>query len=536
MGLPYQILTALRLTLQDQILEIAGSLIQNLARPVIQRSLPPRSRPGRMLTHRFLSEKAIDGAILSGIVPDNAWAKYTLPKGLPKYGQRSLAIENEAHTIDDFSGRIENGYGKGVKTLLCSDVGIVKIGARSFPARFNLHFHEADIAGPHFDLVAEGVSPGTRKWEIHIPRGDFKGRYAFNQTSKGIIVVPMLDEGLIHAKPKYALKHEDFFSKIDSNPSDWVVEQKIDGSLGNAVIKDNRVVFRSHRDTGQTYYDRLPQLEDIGNHSRLATCRTLFKGPHQSKTVLQGELYHPDGAARMGGILNSFPDKARAIQATRGPAQFYAWDILKLRGKSVSELSQADRRALLEEVIQDIRRFNKNWHVVLRKPDWLPAKEFYEGVVSYDLPFGEGIVIKDAHQAHGEGTWFKIKQTDFEDFEVVGILPGKGKYADSVGKFEVRLPGGTEVGEVGSFSITDQQRDWIWEHRDQLVGSIAKVRVQETTNRLVPRAGVFVSWHEGKGPTEAGLLMYSETLAGGDPEEAMRTKYALISSAGWNRK
>jgi hypothetical protein len=44
-----------------------------------------------------------------------------------------------------------------------------------------------------------------------------------------------------------------------------------------------------------------------------------------------------------------------------------------------------------------------------------------------------------------------------------------------------------------------------------------------------------MDFHEGKGTTEAGLLMYSESLSGGDQEQMMRTKYALIAAAGWRR-
>jgi hypothetical protein len=532
---------ALALTLRDQLLDVSGALVIPGLKRVIHSSLPPKMHPGRMLTHRLLSSRSIDGAILSGLAPADAWAKFTLPKGLPRDGQKFLAIENEPHTIDDFDGVIEAGYGKGTKTLLCSDNGIVKVGKASFPGRFNLHFHEAEVAGPHYDLVVEGVPSGTRNWELHIPRGEYKGRYAFHTTAKGsVIVVPMVDQGITHPKPAYSLKDQAFLDKIAATPEDWVIEQKIDGSLGNAVIKDNRVSFRSHRDTGETYYDRLPQLEHIENSSRAWSCRWLFPGPKQSGTVLKGELYHPDGAARMGGILNSLPDKARQIQALRGPATYWAWDILKLRGRDVSAKPVAERRILLEQVIREIRLFNKHWNIVPKcQPDQDP-REFYAQVVAHPLPFGEGIVVKRSTEAHGAGTWLKLKQTDFEDLEVVDILEGNGKYAHSAGKLVVRVPGSDvrhngELGEVGSFAVTDDQRQWIWEHKELLKGSIAKVRVQELTERGVPRAGVFMAWHEGKGPTNAGLLMYSESLAGGDQEDMMDIKYALISANGWRR-
>jgi hypothetical protein len=41
--------------------------------------------------------------------------------------------------------------------------------------------------------------------------------------------------------------------------------------------------------------------------------------------------------------------------------------------------------------------------------------------------------------------------------------------------------------------------NWIWQHRELLKGSVAKIQVQEMTARGAPRAGVFHAFHEGKG-------------------------------------
>ena len=88
--------------------------------------------------------------------------------------------------------------------------------------------------------------------------------------------------------------------------------------------------------------------------------------------------------------------------------------------------------------------------------------------------------------------------------------------------------------EVGSFPLTDEQRQWIWDHRDVLTGQIAEVRAMKVTDRGAIRAGVFVRFHPSR--SEAGLLMYTESLAGGDPEESRSTLYRLKSAAGWKRK
>lgn len=495
------------------------------------RNLVPTA--SRWATANAWAEKTVDGAIIGGLRPPRSGAKYAIPKGLPKQGDRALAIENEPHTLDGFNGVIKEGYGKGTKLLLSSEKVGVKIAGKRFLTDMEYHIHDAERAGLHYDLAIANLPPGTKEFELHIPRGEFKGRWAFVTTAKGMVITPMKDRGIVLPKPDYSLKHTEFLDRVKNEPLGWVVEHKMDGSLGNCAIKDFSATFRSHRDSGQTYYDRLPQLEDLANRSKYLTFRSLFPGPQLNGTVLQGELYHPDGAGRMGGILNAMPEKAQAIQKLRGPATYWGWDIVKYKGRDVSHLPYIERRELLDQVITELRQYNKHYNIVERCMPGEDPAAFYERITSLPLPFGEGIVLKRSTDAAGE-TWFKVKKTDFEDLQVMEILPGTGKYADTVGKMVVRNPDNGAIGEVGSFAITDEMRDWIWDHKELLTGSVAKIQVQEMTSRGAPRAGVFHAFHEGKG-SEAGLLMYAESLAGGNQEEMMRTKYALISAAGWRR-
>ena len=94
-------------------------------------------------------------------------------------------------------------------------------------------------------------------------------------------------------------------------------------------------------------------------------------------------------------------------------------------------------------------------------------------------------------------------------------------------------PTGVES-EIGSFQLTNEQRQWIWQHRDVLTGQIAEVRALTVNESGAIRAGVFVRFHASK--SEADLLMFSESLAGGEPEESRSTLYRLKSAAGWRRK
>jgi len=245
--------------------------------------------------------------------------------------------------------------------------------------------------------------------------------------------------------------------------------------------------------------------------------------------MLVGELVHPDGAARQGGILNAHPDKSQAIQRLRGSSEFYAWDIEKLRGKDVSGLPQWKREQLYTEVIADLRRFNKAYHVAELAPDNVSFKDYYEQHVLGDaLPWGEGVVAK--HKYSVDRNWHKIKRSDTIDLVVTDFIEGKGKYEGTLGVLVVAGPTG-ESGKIGSFSITDKQRDWIWTNRDLLVGEVAEIEAFEMTpGREVPRAGRFIRWHASK--SEASLIMYAETVTGDmNRNSTLSTKYALIQSA-----
>ena len=108
-----------------------------------------------------------------------------------------------------------------------------------------------------------------------------------------------------------------------------------------------------------------------------------------------------------------------------------------------------------------------------------------------------------------------------------------GKFAGSLGAMVVEGPTGVES-EIGSFQLTDEQRRWIWEHRQVLTGQIAEVRAMKVNETGAIRAGVFVRFHPSK--SEQGLLLYSESLTGStDPDESRQMMYRLKTSAGWQR-
>jgi ATP-dependent DNA ligase len=210
----------------------------------------------------------------------------------------------------------------------------------------------------------------------------------------------------------------------------------------------------------------------------------------------------------------------------------YAWDIAKFKGRDVSQMPYGERCELYEGVIEEIGLFNKHFHVVPTMPEDGDPVKFYQAIINdpRGLPYSEGVVVKYKDAAD---EWFKVKANDTLDVKVVRCIEGTGKFAGSLGAMVVEGPTGVES-EVGSFQLTNEQRQWIWDHRDVLTGQIAEVRAMNVNESGAIRAGVFVRFHPSR--SEAGLLMYSESLADGDPEESRSTLYRLKSGTGWRRK
>jgi hypothetical protein len=489
----------------------------------------------QLALNRALQKKAVDGALLAGPRTGKEYAKFTLKKGLPT-DQRpmSLAVENEPHSLDDFDGVIKKGYGKGEKRLIYSGVGVIKVSGSCQLGKINVHEHVFEKAGFHYDFVAEGVDPHTRSFEVNIPNSLLKNRYAFRQAfdQHRYLVVRLKDNSVLVAKPDIHLKPPEFLKTLSNSTRPVSVEWKDDGSLANVAIHNLRAVYRSHRPEGEPYYDKLPAMEDVSNRSPVWLARKLFPGPEQEGTVLRGELHHPDGAARVGGILNALPEKAIQIQRERGPVEFYAWDIAKFKGRDVSQMPYGQRRELYKGVIAEIRLFNRHLHVVPAMPEGGDPVEFYRAIINdpRGLPYSEGVVVK---YKDAVDEWFKVKANDTLDVKVIRCIEGTGKFAGSLGAMVVEGPTGVKS-EIGSFQLTNEQRQWIWDHRDVLTGQIAEVRAMKVNASGAIRAGVFVRFHPSR--SEAGLLMYSESLAGGDLAESRSTLYKLKSASGWRTK
>jgi hypothetical protein len=487
---------------------VAGAISKHVRLTVTGTHIPHEG-PSRLASYRQAVTRTVDGAVLDGEAP-GTWAKYAIPKGLPsEEGERRMAIENQAHSVEEKSFVIKEGYGKGTKTLVYAGTATYKIDGESQFGRVAVHLHNADRAGLHYDLVCEGVPVGTERWELAIYNGPYKGRYAFVDASgalssgeynEGRLVTRMKDRGARLAKPDYRLKDRAWLAtEVRANPGRYTLERKYDGVLVNAAGREGRMYLRSHREGGETYYDRFPQLEHLSNDSRLLSCRLLFPVADFEFTV-QAELVHADGAARVGGLCSSAPEKAQAYQEAHGPSSLFVWDCLNYHGKDVSGLPYRERRVYAARLVEELRPYSDHIHLAEEMPAGGDPVVFYDRVVSDQrgLPYSEGVVAKDNGDPSG-GAWYKVKQSDLADFELVQVLPGNGgKFTTSAGALVVRDPISGTHSRVGSFKVNNQTRQYIFDHRAELEGSVVRIEAMEKTTDGAARAGRFVDFHPDK--------------------------------------
>ena len=209
----------LTLSVGETLVHEAGRLLFGLALGTAKQLLdtPQPLGTSQLAFPRALQRKTVDGALLAGPRTEKEYAKYTLKKGLPtEQRPRTLAVENQPHSVDDFNGVIKEGYGKGEKRLIYSGTGVIKVGGNNQLGKINVHAHDAEKAGLHYDFVAEGVDPHTESFEVNIPNGALKGSYAFRQAfeKNRYLVVRMKDNSVLVAKPDIHLKPPEFLKTV----------------------------------------------------------------------------------------------------------------------------------------------------------------------------------------------------------------------------------------------------------------------------------------------------------------------------------
>jgi len=188
------------------------------------------------------------------------------------------------------------------------------------------------------------------------------------------------------------------------------------------------------------------------------------------RCVVDGEVViaGPDGLDFEALLLRIHPAASRvAMLAAESPASFIAWDLLALGVDDLRELTQAERRARLDQALADVA---PPIHLTPATRDSEMATDWFDRFEGAGL---DGVIAKplDAAYQPGKRAMLKIKHARTADCVVAGFRWHKNGRDTHVGSLLLGLFDGSgqlhHVGVTASFS---------WERRASLLAEIAPLR------------------------------------------------------------
>ncbi len=231
----------------------------------------------------------------------------------------------------------------------------------------------------------------------------------------------------------------------------WAFEMKWDGVRTVAYLAGGQVklLSRKGRDDTAAYFDVVEDLAAI----------------EVETAVLDGEMVVTDPAGRPNfGLLQHRINLTRPADIERAaktwPAQLMLFDILDLNGRSLIKKPYAERRELLEDLVQPRRargcRCRRSSTATCRRRS-TPAEELkLEGVVAKRLDS----VYQPGRRAR---TWLEDQAAPHQEVVIGGWRPGQGRRDGGIGSLLLGVPtadGLRYVGRVGS-GFNDRQLDEI---------------------------------------------------------------------------
>jgi bifunctional non-homologous end joining protein LigD len=185
---------------------------------------------------------------------------------------------------------------------------------------------------------------------------------------------------------------------------DWAFEIKWDGYRLAIHIEPTKVRILTRG--GHDWTTRFSAIEQAAKDLGAATI------------ILDGEAVVLDdqGRSDFGALQNALGGRGGKRNAEA--AIFYAFDLLYYDGHDLTRMDQAERRAILENVLTE-----RDGPIRLSEEIEADGDVLLETVCEYGL---EGIIAKHRHRPYRSGRtgdWLKIKCVQRESFVVVGYEP-----------------------------------------------------------------------------------------------------------------
>jgi bifunctional non-homologous end joining protein LigD len=310
---------------------------------------------------------------------DGALASWAVPKGLPlEGGERHLAVHVEDHPLDyaAFEGVIPAGeYGAG--TVEIWDRGTYELLEEKRNGGLTVHLRGERVDGV-WTLVPARLDGDERNWLLL--RKDAERETAAQEL-----------------RPQLASVTEELPSG-----EGWLYEPKWDGYRAIVTLRGGEATLTSRNGNDLT-----------GRFREVA--RAVVHAVRTPSAVLDGEVCALDesGTARF-----------ESLQSGAGRLVLMVFDLLVLDGEPVHRRPLAERRRLLEEVLDPASER------VRLSPAFEDGPALLEAASAQGL---EGVVAKRADAPYRPGRrtpeWQKLKLRREDDFPIVGFTRGTGRRA-----------------------------------------------------------------------------------------------------------
>lgn len=277
-----------------------------------------------------------------------------------------------------------------------------------------------------------------------------------------------------------------YFDRVDKVKGEFIITTKLDGGR-SVIIKDNNKIKVFTRQ-GQPIED----LVEIEEEAKLLPNNMVYDGElllRNDKRLKSKDLYRATmKETRKDGV------KKNLI--------FNCFDILPLENfqNGICKKPCKDRKKELHEMMEQLKLkhiievpilyIGKDKDIVL---------ELLEKARSNDE---EGVMVNISNAPYKctkGNNLLKVKVMQSADLKIIGFEKGDGKFSNTLGKIIVDYKG-YKVGSGSGF--TDEEREYIWNNQDKLLGRIAEIQYFEETENQ--KGGISIRFPVFKSIREEG--------------------------------